>query len=243
MKKYIVRFLLAAVTAVLSVGVYFGCTDDEANMFFDLTGRWTGWGRSNDGGGRLELELIQDTTGYVTGFGYTYDEKTDTMAFSGTVSDGHMTLVGYNMQCRPTINLNVSSDGLKMVGTAQDLDSASCNIDPIELLFYKVQEPTVDITGSWNGTHAGPEGSGNFLMIVTQTGSNVTGNIYDTGDTTTISGRVLGNVFEGYLGFIECPVMLLLEVNGNNMNGLYVSNACADHGTVNASRVTGKRAK
>lgn len=207
-KKYIFRFALAVFTAVISTSIYFGCTDDETNLFFDLTGRWTGWGQDAEGGGRIELQINQDTTGNITGFGYTFDEKMDTMAFIRTVSNGQVTVTGYTSQCRPTIDLEVTSDGVKMTGTARDIDSADCNMDPINLLSHKVQEATVDITGSWNGTHTGTDGTGSFLMTVTQSGSIVTGHLYDVGDTSTVTGRVL-EMFLRYCRRHDMPCLFL----------------------------------
>ncbi len=243
MKKYLFRSFLAVFTAVLATGIYFGCTDDEANQFFDLTGRWAGWGASVDGGGRIELDIVQDTTGFVTGTVFTLDEKMDTLPFTGSVTDGHFSGTGYG-ECSPHIELDVKKDGMLLVGTAVDKDSATCNTDPVDLLFYKVVEATVDISGSWNGTHVGTDTTGNFLMVVNQIGGNVTGNIYDVGDTTALHGRVLGNVFEGILEDQVCPVIFYMEVDGNSMNGRFISIGsdveCTDRGTVTANRITGK---
>ena len=244
MIKYAVRFSLALVAAVLSVGIYFGCTEDETSLFFDLTGRWSGWGRDSEGGGHVELQIVQDTTGNVSGFVYTFDEKADTVPFFGTLNEGHFTGVGYSV-CRPTIDLDVKNDGMKLEGTAQDLDSASCNTNQIELLFYKVEPASVDISGSWSGTHVGSEGTGSFLMVISQSGASVTGNIYETGDTTAVHGRVLGNVFEGTVDNQSCPAFFYMEVNGNSMSGPFMNTGnsieCTDRGTVTANRVTGKQ--
>lgn len=244
MKRNLFRFFLAVFTVVLATGIYFGCTDDEGSLFFDLTGRWAGWGASADGGGRAELDIVQDTTGFVTGTVYTLDEKMDTMPFAGTVTDGHFTGMGYSV-CSPHLEFDVRNDGMLLIGTAVDKDTATCNTDPVDLLFYKVVEATVDISGSWNGTHVGTDGSGSFLMVVNQIGGNVTGNIYDVGDTTSLHGRVLGNVFEGILDDQVCPVIFYVEVDGNNMSGRFISTGsdveCTDRGTVTAIRVTGKQ--
>lgn len=243
MKKYLLRSGFFGLLVFSITAVYLSCTDETA-MSFDLTGSWSGWGQSNGGGGHVELLVNQDTTGNVTGFVYTFDEKMDTVPFVGTLRDRHFTGTGYSA-CRPTISLDVMNDGMKMTGTAQDLDSATCNTETVALLFYKVVPATIDITGSWNGTHVGTDGTGSFLMVISQSGAAVTGNIYDTNDTTAVYGRVLGNVFEGIVDDQMCPVLFYMEVDGNKMSGPFMNTGnsfeCTDRGTVTANRVTVKQ--
>lgn len=239
MKKKYVLHLSLIVLFIISVSfVYLSCEDQTLGTF-DLTGRWTGWGRASDGGGHVELDVVQDTTtGNVSGFVYVSGEKVDTLPFFGTVSEGHFTGIGYS-ECRPTIDLDVKNDGTKLEGSARDIDSASCNTASVELLFYKVMPAAVDVSGNWTGTHSGTDGSGNFTMSLTQDGGNVTGTIFENSDQTPISGRIIGNVFEATLADQDCSIMILMEANNNKMSGKYES--CGDRGTVTTTRASGKR--
>lgn len=246
MKKYLSRFSLAVLTAVLATGIYFGCTKDDENLSFDLTGRWSGWGASAGGTGHAELQINQDTTGRVSGFIYMFDEKMDTVPFAGTLSDDHFTGTAYDV-CRPTIKMKIENDGVKLVGTARDLDSASCNTNLVYLLFYKVIPATENVSGSWTGTHSSTDTveSGSFTMSLSQTGNDVTGTLTDDNGSTAVTGRVLGNVFEGVIHDEICDILVYMEISRNSANGLYTggnrNEECKDRGTVTISRAVGKQ--
>lgn len=247
MIKYAVRFSLALVAAVLSVGIYFGCTEDETSLFFDLTGRWSGVVYNEDGNSHVELDLTQDTTGYVTGFVYTYDEKSDTVPISGIISEGKFAGT-FNGNCVADFEMDLKNDSLKLTGTAVDRPGVDCG-GQVSILLFKVIDATENITGTWSGTRKSTVSTDeeSFTLNFAQTGNVVSGLVFSVGDTTTLNGRMLGNVFEGMVGDQSCDIYVYVEITGNSGKGVYVGGGgesimgCTDRGTLTISRSTGKQ--
>jgi hypothetical protein len=245
MKKYLYRINLAVLFSFLTIAVYFGCTDDETAAFFDLTGSWSGMAVPPNGAAFIDLDIVQDTAGNVTGTLYILSSDPDTATITGTVSNDHFTGFASDIECPADIDLDIENDGTTLVGHAVGQVSANCAADFVYLTLYKDVPATVNVTGSWNGTHTSTQDTGSFTMELNQIGETVSGELYDE-DTTAIIGRVFGNVFEGTIGFSECPTLILMEVSSNSMNGTYANTGdgdCFDRGTVTANRSTGKVVK
>jgi hypothetical protein len=247
MKKNIFGVIPAVCTALLVTGIYFGCTKDDEKLFFDLTGRWSGVVyRDSIPPSHVELDLVQDTTGNVTGFVYTYDEKSDTVPILGTISDDQFTGI-FNGHCVADLELKVSNDGFKLVGTAVDRPATDCG-GSVKVLLFKVLAATEDISGNWNGTRKSSviNDEETFALNFAQTGNNVTGVVISPGDTTSLNGRMIGSVFEGMVGDQSCEIFVYIEISGSSGKGVYVGGgeedmACSDHGTVTVSRPASKR--
>ncbi|KAB2881193.1 hypothetical protein F9K33_01610 [bacterium] len=245
MKKYLVRTAIIVLFSISVSAVYLSCSDDETAMFFDLTGNWSGMAVPPNGAALIDLSIVQDTTGYVTGTLYIRGQEPDTATISGTVSNGRFTGTASNIECPVNVDLEIENDGTALVGNASGEGSDTCSAEFVYLTLYKDLPPSVNVTGTWSGTHSSTEGSGSFTMVITQSGETVSGTIYDE-DTTAINGRVFGNAFAATISGSDCPILILMEVSNNTMNGAYANTGegpgeCLDKGTVAASRLTGKR--
>lgn len=98
-------------------------------------------------------------------------------------------------------------------------------------------EPVADLTGTWFGSGRDNSGPGTLTLVLTQSGSRVSGRASARDAATglgiegTVSGSINGDQFEGSMGFsyLNCAVDSDFEarVSETSMTGSYSgSNTC-----------------